>query len=288
MGFEAGLARLRAGTADPRAGLFGPDSKLWEVNRHSVIFLGAGRAALLQLAHPLVARAIREQSRTRSDPIGRFRRTFLRMFAMVYGDLDSALRAARCVRASHDGIAGADDLEALLWVHATLWDTSVRLFERTVRPLGADEKDRYWQETRRFAALFGIPDAALPGDWQAFRDYCERTYDSSALQVSDAAAETAAFLFRPLHATLAPLTRWYGKVTGVLLPPRLARDFGLAPSAEDRSRVERSLARIGRSERHWPERLRYLPPYLAAQRRVAGRTRADPLGALLERVLVGR
>ena len=52
---EARLDQLRATIADPRAGLFGPGSKVWEVNRHSIAFLGAGRAALLQLAHPWVA-----------------------------------------------------------------------------------------------------------------------------------------------------------------------------------------------------------------------------------------
>lgn len=66
------LERLRGEVGDPRAGLFGPDSKLWEVNKHSISFLGAGRAALLQLAHPWVAWAIDQHSNTRSDPFGRF------------------------------------------------------------------------------------------------------------------------------------------------------------------------------------------------------------------------
>jgi hypothetical protein len=117
---EAELERLRADVGDPRAGIFGPGSKLWEVNRSSAVFLGAGRAALLQLAHPWVATAIEQHSHTRQDPIGRFQRTFARVFAMVFGDLDSALEAARSVHTVHTHIEG--ELAALLWVHATLFD----------------------------------------------------------------------------------------------------------------------------------------------------------------------
>ena len=39
-------------TSDTRAGIFGPYSISCKVNRESALFLGAGRAALLQLAHP--------------------------------------------------------------------------------------------------------------------------------------------------------------------------------------------------------------------------------------------
>ena len=42
--------------AESLAGVFGPDSAAWRVNGEAVIvFLGAGRALLLQLAHPWVA-----------------------------------------------------------------------------------------------------------------------------------------------------------------------------------------------------------------------------------------
>ena len=66
------LERLRRGTRDPRAGVFGPDSMLWHVNRESIAFMGGGRAALLQLAHPYVAHAIEQHSNTRTDLLGRF------------------------------------------------------------------------------------------------------------------------------------------------------------------------------------------------------------------------
>jgi uncharacterized protein (DUF2236 family) len=42
---------IRDQTSDPQPGIFGPSSISWKVNRESALFLGAGRAALLQLAH---------------------------------------------------------------------------------------------------------------------------------------------------------------------------------------------------------------------------------------------
>jgi uncharacterized protein (DUF2236 family) len=61
---ERALARLEASVRDPRAGVFGPGSRVWTLNREAVIFLGGGRAALLQLAHPVVAQAVADHSRT--------------------------------------------------------------------------------------------------------------------------------------------------------------------------------------------------------------------------------
>lgn len=304
---EAELARLRATVADPRAGVFGPRSRVWELGRHSIVFLGAGRAALLQLAHPWVAAAIDEHSRTRADPIGRFHRTFLRVFDMVYGDLDAACAAARRVHAVHAGIEGtldedlgrfrrgsayrAADLDALIWVHATLIDTTVLMNELVRAPLPADEKERYYAETRRFAALFAIPGEALPPDWAAFRRYFDDMLASDSLAVGRAASEIARFLFRPARglpaAPLAPLGAWYRRVTAALLPERLRAAYGLRLGPNDRRMVAASVALLRRTHRYWPARVRYLPAYVDARRRLDG-LEPDAVSALVRRVMVGR
>jgi len=43
-------------------GIFGAESVSWRINCESALFLGAGRAALLQLAHPWVAAALDQHS----------------------------------------------------------------------------------------------------------------------------------------------------------------------------------------------------------------------------------
>ena len=79
---------------------------MWARNREAIIFLGGGRAALLQLAHPFVAQAVADHSRTREDMLGRFLRTFEHGFARVWGDLDAAVASARRVHAIHTHIHG--------------------------------------------------------------------------------------------------------------------------------------------------------------------------------------
>src|ERR1700758_5445860 len=82
---ERELGLIRNSTTASGAGVFGPNSIMWHVDREAVIFLGAGRALLLQLAHPWVAAAIVQHSNTLADPIGRFHRTFSVVFSMVFG-----------------------------------------------------------------------------------------------------------------------------------------------------------------------------------------------------------
>ena len=108
------------------------------------MFIGAGRALLMQLAHPWVATAIADHSSALSDPIGRFHRTFEIVFTMVFGSLDQALETSRRLHQRHASIQGvipeptgshtagsgyfATEVSALMWVHATLVDTALTAF----------------------------------------------------------------------------------------------------------------------------------------------------------------
>src|SRR6266481_5281836 len=65
---ESSLDTVGKAAAGPVAGVFGPASLTWRIDREAAIFLGAGRALLLQLAHPWVAAGIAEHSRTLADP----------------------------------------------------------------------------------------------------------------------------------------------------------------------------------------------------------------------------
>lgn len=104
--FEAELRFVRTRAAGSREGVFGPDSAIWKVDRKAAVFLGAGRALLLQLAHPWVAAAVAERSQIFAGPIGRFHRTFSVMLTMVFSTLDQALATARRLRVRHAAIIG--------------------------------------------------------------------------------------------------------------------------------------------------------------------------------------
>jgi uncharacterized protein (DUF2236 family) len=83
--FELQPCFVRRHAAGYVAGVLGPDSVTWRIYREAVLFLGAGRALLLQLAHPWVATAVADHSQVFADPIGRLRRTFRTMFTMIFG-----------------------------------------------------------------------------------------------------------------------------------------------------------------------------------------------------------
>ncbi len=297
---EERIADVVRRVKDPRAGLYGPGSVSWRVNREAIVMLGGGRAALLQLAHPYVAYGVDQHSATRHDPIGRFRRTFENVFAMVFGDLDAALACARRVHAVHARIRGAiaehagrfprghryqaNDADALFWVQATLIDTAVQTYELLVEPLTLTQKAQYYDESRLFSGLFGIPDSAIPRDWPAFRRYFDAMIASDAITMSAPAKEMAHFLFQPPRPIAGPAIGWYKIFTASLLPARLRSELGLSWTERDEAIARRTTALLRAIQRRTPRRFRYFPDYVEAMRRVNGKTPRDPVGRLLEKV----
>lgn len=297
---ERHLAELVRSVRDPRAGLYGPGSMSWEVNKESVIMLGGGAAALLQLAHPFVAHAVDQHSKTRTDPVGRFSRTFGHVFAMVFGDLDHALRSARRVHDVHVKIRGrikenvgahargdryeANDEQALLWVHATLLATALDVYERLVRVLTFEERECYYEESKLFGYLFGISDGVLPPTYRDFARYYEDMIASDTIAVGAPAAEMRRFLFQPPTAAHRPGALWFETFTAGLLPAKLRTQFGFSYGRIEREVFERSIPMLRVAHRVAPRRLRYFPAYLEAERRVAGKPERDPIGRLLEKV----
>src|SRR5208282_372306 len=204
---ERHFDEVKRSAAGPAEGLFGPDSVTWRINRESALFLAAGRAALLQLAHPWVATAIAEHSRTLNDPIGRFHQTFRVMFTMVFGTVEQALIASRHLHRRHQSIRGtlpqttarfpqgtsyeANEISALCWVYATLIDSALLAYELVLPPLPDVEREQYYAESRLTAALFGIPRESLPPDWPAFCGYMRSALQSDMLGVSAATRDMA-------------------------------------------------------------------------------------------------
>ena len=287
---------------DPVVGLYGPESMLWEVNRHTTVFFGAGRASLLQLAHPWVAQGITHHSKTQTDPIGRFRRTFINVFKMVYGDLDLVLDSSIHVHNIHRSIAGklsegsegykegssymANQVDALIWVHATLWETSVKMFEIFNRQLTLEEKNRYYEETKLFAYLFGIPDSALPPNWNEFLEYNQTMWDSDHLAVGDVGRELAHFIFN-INKVLSPMLNRHELHTSMMLNDRLREDFRL-PENNDKNiqRFERDVAMVKKWLPRLPKHMRYIPTYLEAEGRLKGK-QPNLLTRLSTRAMLG-
>ena len=300
---EATLDQVRANAAGPVAGVFGPDTLTWRIDREAVIFLGAGRALLLQLAHPWVAAAIAEHSTTFADPIGRFHRTFDIVFAMVFGSLDRALLSSRQLHRRHSMIVGempetvgpfaagsrycANDIPALRWVHATLVESALIANDLVLPPFSAQERERYWAESRLLGALFGLTANDLPAHWSGFTAYTAAMAQSETLTVSPAAREIATQIFSGARPWLRP-PRWYRALTARMLPERLRAGFGLTFDERDNKAADNALLWIRRVYPRLPDRLRYVGPYQEAQAHLRGELQPDWMTRCLNRAWIGR
>lgn len=300
---ERELAKVRAEAAREDAGVFGPGSMTWRVDREAALFLGAGRALLLQLAHPWVAAGIAEHSSTLADPIGRFHRTFAVMFTMVFGGLDQALAAARHLHRRHARVTGtlssaagsfpegssyfANEASALQWVHATLLETALLMHDLVLPPLNAAQRESYYTEGRKLGEMFGLAMEAQPRDWPAFAAYNERMWRSDVLTVTPAAREIATRVLAGAGMWLHP-PAWYLDVTAHLLPEPIRLGFNLPYGDSERRRAERVLSRIRRFYPHLPARLRTVGPYQEAIERLAGMPRPSLATRSLNRLWIGR
>lgn len=268
---------------EPMNGIFGPSSISWRINRESALFLGAGRASLLQLAHPWVAAALDQHSNLRSDPLGRFHNTFRIVFTMIFGTLEQALAAARFLYQLHTRIQGeipddagkfaggshysANEMDALRWVYATLAESAVVAYECVLPPLSIAEKEAYYAESKTFAMLFGIPPATLPATWAEFETYNQQMWGSDTLAVNGLSREMA---HRVLHGrgSWVPVPRWYRAVTAAWMPASLREAFELPFGDEEKRIVARALRRLPRVYRKIPGSLRFVGPYHEARARL--------------------
>src|SRR4051812_37434609 len=173
---------------DDVAGLYGPDSEAWRLDREAMLLLAAGpRALLLQVAHPLVAEGVAQHSRFRDDPWERLRGTLRSYLRIVYGTTAAARAEIRRLNELHRSIGGvvedraardrhgptysARDPALSLWVHGTLVDSTIVAYDRWLEPYDRRGRERFYAETRPIGRAFGIPDALLPKSIDAFERY---------------------------------------------------------------------------------------------------------------------
>jgi uncharacterized protein (DUF2236 family) len=213
--------------------LFDEDSITRRVNRENILLLGGGRALLMQIAHPKVAAGVDEHSDFRSHPIRRLRRTIRMTMAIVFGDRETALGAARAVNQVHANVRGSDyralDPDLLLWVHATLADTALVTYETFVQRLAAREREEFYAEFKLLGELLGIPRDRFPGTYADFEAYLAQMMSANGpVRVDSRALELAAQILRPpLRLLPGPAMLPLNVVTTGLLPAALREQYRL-------------------------------------------------------------
>src|SRR5579859_2745259 len=271
---------------EPGHGFFGPGSITWRVNRESAVFLGAGRAALLQLAHPWVATALDQHSNLRNDPLTRFHNTFRVVFTMVFGTLDQALAASRHLYQLHTGIQGemresvaayrkgaryqANEINALVWVYATLVESALLAYESVLPALTDEDREAYYTESKTMAALFGIPASALPANWAQFEAYNRAMWESDSLGVSDLSRELAHGVLRG-RGSWVPVPYWYRAKTASWLPERLCNEFALEYGTREEDAASQARRWLPRIYPRLSAAVRFVGPFHEASARMRGR-----------------
>jgi len=225
---------------------FDDASMLRRVNREAVVAFSGPRALLMQAAHPVAFVGFFAHTGSLDEPYERLSRTAQVMNTIGFGPRAEADRATRIVRSMHRRVRGvtetpagrfpagtpfaADDPELLLWILATLVDSSLIVYEKYVRSLSAAERDGYWQDYRVVGRLFGLADADMPADIAAFDAYIEGMVAGDDLWVTPEARELAIQIVMkpPVPFQFRPLLELANQITVGLLPGDIRRQYGLS------------------------------------------------------------
>ncbi|OLE44312.1 MAG: hypothetical protein AUG14_05220 [Candidatus Rokubacteria bacterium 13_1_20CM_2_68_19] len=251
----------------------------WKLQREIILLLAWGPAILLQLAHPLVAQGVADHSTFRSSPRGRLRRfqgTLEAMLRLSFGTEAEARLVIARINAIHDHVNGqlsevagvfpagtrysAHDPSLLAWVHATLVDMNLRVYELFVDSPTLEEKNRYCDEASAIEERLGIPERRLPRTFAALRHYMDAMLAGGEIVVTDVARDLARdILYPPALLPVRPALWWTRLVTAGLLPPTIREGYGLSWDARKEAMLSRSASLIRALlpltpsiVRHWP------------------------------------
>jgi uncharacterized protein (DUF2236 family) len=263
----------------PEAGA-GIDSIGRKLQQEIILLLAWGPAILLQVAHPLVARGIADHSAFRRESHGhvaRFYRTLGAMLELCFGTEQEALAVFARIKAIHDRVNGhlpeaagvfaagtpysAHDPALLTWVHATLLDMNIRVYELYVGSLSVEEKDRYCVEASAIETHLGIPHGSVPRNVNDLGQYMNAMLSSRQITVTDTARTLARSVLYPQTPRIAePALSFVRLVTVGMLPPTIRDGYGFSWNGRKQAMLRlsagliRNLLRVTpRLVRHWPE-----------------------------------
>jgi uncharacterized protein (DUF2236 family) len=224
-------------------GLFGPNSITWKIHASPVLLVGGLRALICQSLHPLPMAGVAQHSRYLDQPLSRLRRTAEYVATIVFGDTDSAERAAIGIRRVHEKVRGTDpvtgrdyyanDPQLLLWVHCVEIHSFLASYRAYGGKLSDAEQDAYLSEQVRAAEIAGIDADAVPRTRAEYREY----FDSmrSELCCSEFSRDAIGLcvsppLLRELLPYQLPL-RVMGAAAVAITPKHLRRMAGIERSA---------------------------------------------------------
>jgi uncharacterized protein (DUF2236 family) len=212
----------------------------------SVGLLYGQRALLIGALEPLAYTGGIASSKAADHPFARLVRTAKAQEAVLLGTKEEADRVLARVHNQHRRVSGeltedagpyragtrysAFDPELMLWTLAVIADSGRALYEATVEPLSAPEREALWQDYLRFGELFGMPRDVAPQSYPEFASWFEEKLASPDMYPTPHGLWLA-----PIVAFEQPVPRAgrlnlasLNVIIKGTLPPRVREIFGIA------------------------------------------------------------
>ena len=269
--------------ADP--GYFGPDSMMWKVNKEITVLFGGARALLMHAAHPLIAAGARQTSFYQRDPWKRLIRTLSLQNSVTFGTKKEADESAHRINKLHEVIKGRDevtggsydalDQEQLLWVHACLQISSIYFYEKTVKKLTDEEKDKYHSENMLSAELVLVATKKIPQTHQDLIDWVKnKSKEKNYLMLTDVAEDVKNIISKgPVPIHIKPIWPFISFTAFNTLPREFKAIYGIEDSRYKALLVSFNLKLLKLTRPLLPPFFRLIPPARWAKQRI----NKDPL-----------
>lgn len=232
-------------------GYFADDSMIRRVMSKRAVGVTYGlRALVVGAVHPLLYVGTAEHTSHRDTPYTRLATTGALFEAVFLGTKTEADRALAFTRRKHSRVVGAlpedagpqhpagtayaaHDPHLMFMTMAFTFDSAEVMHDQLVRALTPTEREDLYQDYVRWGELFGMPRAAAPADYTAFRRYFDDYLSSDELFLTDEARLVGSYLAGQRRAyRLAPPAEQVGTALHLLvqgsLPPRIRQLYGMA------------------------------------------------------------
>ena len=264
-------------------GYFGPQSMMWKVNKEITVLFGGARALLMHAAHPLIAAGARQTSFYQRDPWKRLIRTLSLQNSVTFGTKEEADDSAHRINKLHEVIKGKDpvskgtydalDHEQLLWVHACLQISSIYFYEKTVKKLTIDQKNKYHEENMIAADLVLVDINKMPKTHNELVEWVtNKSRQDNYLMITDVAEDVKDIIAGgPVPRHIKPIWPFIAFTAFQTLPNEFKKIYGIKSSNSKRIIVNFNLAILKYTRPFLPPFFRLIAPARWASQRIRKR-----------------
>jgi uncharacterized protein (DUF2236 family) len=233
------------------------------INGERLVLLGWSRAILMQLAHPLIAAGVIQHSSFHgraAEAAARLHSTVGAMLALTFGDDERRMATIEHIRGIHRTVNGplatdvgpfpagtrysAEDPALLLWVHVTLLDSTVDVYQRLVGTLTPADLDAYCVEALPTLFDLGGDPLTAPRTWSAMRAYLTDVERSGVLATAPETRELAARVLWPRGLLTVPFGPLNRTITIGLMSPAIRAVYGYSWDDAHEAKFQRAMRTI--------------------------------------------